>query len=100
MRSLTANELRDIIDINGLLLALINKDNKLFLSLLTAVDLTGLENINFKEYKTLEFTDKQKLVNQLTNAQINNIIYKLDKEAVNSLIDDAKFKVKLINRNN
>lgn len=100
LRSLTADELRELMDVNGLLLALIEKDNKLFLSLLEAIDLSSDNNINFKEYSSLEFKDKQKLINRLNNIQINNIIYKLDRTTIEGLIDNNKLKAKIIARNN
>lgn len=100
IRSLSAEEIVDLVDVNGLLVALIEKDNKEFEKILEQIDLSSLSHIDFKEYTTLEFNDKIKLINKLSNYQLNNIINQLwmNKDLINSSIDNNKLKAKIISR--
>lgn len=100
LRSLTAEEIIDLVDVNALLVALIEKDSKAFEKLLEQTDLSSLSHIDFKEYTTLEHTEKLKLINKLSNIQLNSIIHQLwmNKELINSSIDNNKLKSKIISR--
>jgi hypothetical protein len=99
LRSLTSDELKELFNINDLILKLIETNNDSFLNLLNNINLIGLENINFKDYNTLEQIERNKLIERLNNINIINIIYNLDKDYILNNIDTNKLKAKIIERN-
>ena len=97
LRSLTADDLRQLLDINALILKLIEKDNDSYLKLVKAVDKSTLEHIDFTDYESLETDLKNKLINRLTANQIvNYLVYKIDMKTINSAINETKLREQII----
>jgi hypothetical protein len=103
LRSLSTEKLKDLLNINNLLLYIIelDKENKtnLFQDLLNTIDLTDTSYINYNEYSTLEYNEKLKLINKLNNIHINQLVYTYlkKKTLTTNIIDYNKLKAIIIN---
>jgi hypothetical protein len=101
LRSLKADDLRQILDIDKLLLKLIEVNVNSYLKLINTVNLLGLEHINFKEYESLDTELKQQLINRLSASEIvTYLLYNLDMTIINSTINETKLREQIIKYNN
>jgi hypothetical protein len=92
-RSLTADDLRIVLDINSLITELVMLNDDSYSNLINNIDKKGLEHINLTDYASLDFELKQKLINQLTTHDIiKYLVYKLDTDTLNLTINNNALK--------